>query len=397
MCSGASRPCSNSLSFRQGSAHTCRARQPLRPDELNGSLWVAELNGVRQLSSAIAGLYPGYFALVMATGIVSIAALFEGWMTIAWVLFGINLLAYPLLWALTLARLIRWPRRLLADLLDHRRGPGFFTLVAGTAVFGNQWMLLAEKPAVAIALGGLGAALWVAVTYTFFVAVVVGTSKAGVEEALSGGWLLAAVATQSLAVLATLFAPTLADPSAVLIAAVVLWLLGGMQYLLIIGPIFHRLVFLNMAPETWTPLFWVNSGALSITTLAGARLAASVAMLPFVMDILPFVKAFSLFFWAAATWWIPLLVLIGIWRHVLRRFPLVYIPEYWGLVFPLGMYTVCTFQLVQATGLNGLLPIADTMGAVALIAWAVTFFGLVLQLANWIPNSRPTAQQPEHE
>ena len=264
------------------------------------------------VSSAIATLYPGYFALVMATGIVSIAALFEGWVAIAWVLFGVNVVAYPVLSVLTLLRLIRWPRRLLADLVDHRRGPGFFTLVAGTAVFGNQWVLLAGMPGVALALGALGTVLWVLVTYTFFVAVVVGSSKAGVEEALSGGWLLAAVATQSLAVLATLLAPILPDPSAILVAAVVLWLLGGMQYLLIIGPIFHRLVFLNMAPETWTPLFWVNSGALSITTLAGARLVASAASLPFLTEILPFVKAFSLFFWAAATWWIPLLVLIGI-------------------------------------------------------------------------------------
>ena len=354
---------------------------------------------VRQtrFSSAIAGLYPGYFALVMATGIVSIAALLEGWTPLAWVLFGINVLAYPFLVALTVARLIRWPRRLVADLLDHRRGPGFFTLVAGTAVFGNQWILLAAQPAIGMALGVLGAVLWILVTYTFFVAVVVGSSKAGVEEALSGGWLLAAVATQSLAVLATLFAPTMPDPSAVLIAAVVLWLLGGMQYLLIIGPIFHRLVFLNMAPETWTPLFWVNSGALSITTLAGARLVASAAALPFLTEILPFIKAFSLFFWAAATWWIPLLVLIGVWRHVLRRFPLVYIPEYWGLVFPLGMYTVCTFQLVEATGLNELVAIAYVLGAIALAAWALTFFGLLRQLAHWIPNSRPPTQHPEHK
>jgi tellurite resistance protein TehA-like permease len=213
--------------------------------------------------------------MVMATRIVSIAAVLEGWSAVAWVLFGVNLLAYPILWVLTLLRLIRWPRRLLADLVDHRRGPGFFTLVAGTAVFGNPWVLLASQSSVALGLIGLGAVLWVLVTYTFFVAVVVGSSKAGVAEALSVGWLLAAVATQSLAVLATLLAPSLSDASGILLVALVLWLLGSMQYLLIIGPIFHRLVFLNMAPETSTPLFWINSGAFAITTLAGARLVVS--------------------------------------------------------------------------------------------------------------------------
>jgi tellurite resistance protein TehA-like permease len=333
----------------------------------------------------------------MATGIVSIAVLFEGWPPVAWTLFGVNLLAFPVLVVLTLLRLIRWPRRLLADLVNHRRGPGFFTLVAGTAVFGNQWILLAGQPGVALALGALASILWVLVTYTFFVAVVVGTSKAGVEEALSGGWLLAAVATQSLAVLGTLLAPNVPDASDFLLAAAVLWLLGSMQYLLIIGPIFHRLVFLNMAPETWTPLFWINSGALSITALAGSRLVLSAASLSFLGEVLPFLKGFTLFFWAAATWWIPLLVLIGVWRHVLRRFPLVYIPEYWGLVFPLGMYTVCTFQLVQATGLVSVLPIANAMGAVALLAWALTLFGLLRRLVQWVPNTRPAPQDPQHD
>jgi tellurite resistance protein TehA-like permease len=321
---------------------------------------------------------------------VSIAALFVGWTPVAWALFGVNLLAYPVLWLLTIVRLARWPRRLLADLVDHRRGPGFFTFVASTDVFGNQWVLLANQAGVALALLGLAAILWLLITYTFFVAVVVGSAKAGVEEALSGGWLLAAVATQSVSVLLTLLAPTLPDPSGVLLVATVLWLLGSMQYLLIIGPIFHRLVFLNMAPETWTPLFWINSGALAITTLAGTRLIASAAMLPLLAELQPFLKGFTLFFWSAATWWIPLLVLIGVWRHVLRRYPLTYAPEYWGLVFPLGMYSVCTFQLAQTVALDPLLPIAYVMAAIALVTWGITFFGLLRRLAKWIPHAGST-------
>jgi len=68
----------------------------------------------------------------------------------------------------------------------------------------------------------------------------------------------------------------------------------------------------------------------------------------FLVALLPFLKGFSVFFWATATWWIPMLVTLAIWRHVYKRFRLAYDPLYWGAVFPLGMYTVSTHQLAQA-------------------------------------------------
>ena len=52
--------------------------------------------------------------------------------------------------------------------------------------------------------------------------------------------------------------------------------------------------------------------------------------------------------WATATFWFPLMVAIGVWRHVVRRVPLRYDPSYWAMVFPLGMYGAATFRMRAA-------------------------------------------------
>lgn len=83
-------------------------------------------------------------------------------------------------------------------------------------------------------------------------------------------------------------------------------------------------------------------------------------------------------FWAFATWWVPLLVIMGVWRHVVKRVPLRYDPQFWALVFPLGMYSVATARMIEAVGmpLGNAIPIAAFW--VALAAWAITAVGMIV-------------------
>ena len=108
------------------------------------------------VASAAETLFPGYFALVMATAAVSIASHLLGYAIVARLLVGLNWIFYLSLWGLTLVRLARFPARLLDDLFDHQRAPGFFTLVAGTCVLATQTALVAGGRRLPTRCGGSG-------------------------------------------------------------------------------------------------------------------------------------------------------------------------------------------------------------------------------------------------
>jgi tellurite resistance protein TehA-like permease len=265
---------------------------------------------------------------------------------------------------------------------DHQLGPGFFTAVAGSCILGTQFLLMAHSLAAAVVFLALGTALWIGLTYTIFTALTVKRQKPPLEKGLTGAWLIAVVATQSIAVLAALIAHDWPQPLRLELNffALSMWLWGGMFYIWIISLIFYRYTFFIFSLGDLTPPYWINMGAMAISTLAGAELVQNTPDAPFLASLLPFLKGFTVFYWATGTWWIPILLVLGVWQHLIQRFPFRYDPLHWGAVFPLGMYTVATMQMADALDLPFLAPLPPVVFAAAIVAWALALTGLLREL-----------------
>ncbi|MDD5266539.1 MAG: tellurite resistance/C4-dicarboxylate transporter family protein [Methylococcales bacterium] len=344
----------------------------------------------RRVLAGLADLSPAYFGMVMATGIVSLAAHLLLMPAIAQALFQLNIVVYSALCFLTLLRMACHSRRFFGDMLDHQCGPGFFTTVAGTSILGSQFVVLAADHRAGTALWIVAIMLWIGLTYTIFSGFTIKKHKPTLDKGINGAWLLAVVATQSIAVLSALLAPDISQPYKLEInfLALLMWLWGGMLYIWMMSLIFYRYTFFSLSPGDLSPPYWINMGAMAISTLAGSLLIINAPDAPFLLSMLPFIKGFTIFYWATGTWWIPMLVILFLWRYVYKRFPMKYDPLYWGAVFPLGMYAASTDRMIDAMGFDfiGFLPLVFLY--LGFIAWTAVFAGFTFDLLRRVGVSR---------
>ncbi len=336
-------------------------------------------------------LHPGYFALVMATGIVALAAHLHDLLWIAESLFWLNALFLLCVVAATIARIVRYPHAFLDDLQNHSRAVGHFTSVAAFGVFGAQLVLQQHALNLAIACLIIAGVLWGMTNYGVLAALTVKQHKPDIEHGLNGSWLTSVVATQSVAVLIIFVLsigglPQLRQP--LMFLALIFWLGGGALYLWLISLIFLRYIFIEMSPEELSPPYWINMGAVAISTLTGTLLIEHASMSPVVTEVLFFIKGFTLFFWAICSWWIPMLLVLNVWRYLIRGMPFRYSPLYWDGVFPIGMYAVCTVHLTQVLPLPFLISLSKPVAVIALLAWLMTLIGLIDSL--FLGRSRPS-------
>ena len=318
------------------------------------------------LRPGVRNLYPGYFALVMATGIISRAMRLDGAATLSGALLGIAIAAYLLLAAAYGWRLACYRKEFLADAADPRRAFGLFTFVAGSGVLGARLAGDGHVTATIALLAAAGAG-WLLLSYAVPALLAGGTGARPALEGANGTWFIWVVGTQSIAVAVTALPQPL--PAAATALAVCCWAVGVVLYLVITLTVTIARLSFPVRPEEVTPPYWVFMGATAISVLAGAQILRLVRD-PLLASMRGVVAGTSVVLWAWGTWLIPLLIVLGIWRHLLRRVPLRYEPGLWSIVFPVGMYGVGSRELGASLGVSWLLTLGRYEAWLALAVWA---------------------------
>lgn len=330
---------------------------------------------------------PRYFSLTMATGIVAIALRLNQQTGLSIVFDGLTLLSWLLLFVLYVWRLVRYPRAVLEDLQDPVTTFSFFTFVAATNVCGLI-LLNSGLPTLAAAAWITAFFYWAALMYFSFAALSF-SHPAPTPSIVDGGWLILIVGTQSLVLLGVELAPHLgAFAEAMLVEATLLWCLGMVFYGIFVTLFCYRIFFTRSGTDDFSPLFWVVMGAAAISANAGSSLYLAAPSLVLLEQLKAVILLADLLWWTWASWWIPMLVIFGIWKHGYHSEPLRYTPALWNMVFPMGMYAVATNKLAHAADLSPLLYLSRAMLWIAVMSWVVVTVFLTRQLREQFRSSR---------
>ncbi len=328
-------------------------------------------------TSMIESLHPGNFALVMATGIISIAlgAIDQATLSSFFAIFAV--ISWFTLIALCMLRAALYHKAILIDLTSPRMVFSYFTLVAATDIVGmlamqNGYLLFAYFCWVAAFIS------WCLLLYLAF-SVLTFMSHENNVNIMHGGWLITIVGTQSLVLLGSKIAPTLGQYTHYMIVEIhLLWGLGLALYGIFVTLFCYRIFFLSLKPHELSPLLWVVMGAAAISVNAGNSLLESPVHIEFLALQQPFINGITFMLWSWATWWVPLLVLFGIWKHLVRRVKFEYEPVIWSMVFPLGMYALASEHLGMLADFPPMNWIAKIMIVLALGAWSFSICALAL-------------------
>jgi C4-dicarboxylate transporter/malic acid transport protein len=360
---------------------------PARPATLPATPAAPRRGPLRDLDrpgDAFASLGPNWFASVMGTGIVAVAAAtlpvdwpgLRAFGTVIWLLCAVWLAV------LAVAEVIHWTRHRQAA-LGHARNPvmvqfygappmamltvGTGALLLGPALIGAHAALAID--AVLWPLGtvtGLASAL--AVPYLMI------TRLGATADAPFGGWLMPVVPPMVSAATGALLVPHLPAGQArltMLLACYAMFGLSLIASLMIIPQIWQRLVRHSVGPAVMVPTLWIVLGPLG-QSITAANLLGGVAHLalphPYAVAFAAFGVVYGVPVWGFAALWAALAAALTI-RAARQRLP--FHLTWWSFTFPVGTCVTGTTALALHTGAGALRWAAVALYLALVVAWLV--------------------------
>jgi len=340
---------------------------------------------------SVAELPVGYFAASMAVGVNAIAAEQLGLHGLAVGLWIAAAVAFVVLAALVTVRAVRWTASLVADLTHHATAFSALTAVVAVNLLGVGATTVLDARWLSRLCWIVGIVGWIALTYTALMATIVRRPTPDLTAAINGTWFLLSAATESVVALTVVVAAGRVPSDAEVLVAVGGFGLGVVLYLIVATLVFLRWTLRSADPEELGPPSWIAAGAAAVIVLAGSKLLDSATTSPYLERLAPFVEGMVLTAWATATFWLPVMLAIGVWRRCVHRIPFRYEPELWSMLFPIGTYGAATFAMANATGLHVLDPVPPIFLTVALLGVAVTTGGLIRSLLVAQPAGESTS------
>lgn len=336
--------------------------------------------GVRRLTEL--DLPPDVFAVVMATGIVAIAARDHGYRRLDLVLTAIAVAAFVVLIAGLALRVAARPASAFGEVGDPDVALRLFTFVAACAVLSTRLSGHARTVDAVDAAAAIGWLILVPIATRD----VCSRPRGELRDHAHGAWLLASVATSGLAI-ASADRLVKHNWSGWLVIAAVAWALAIVMYLAVAWLIAWRSVTGPFRPDEVTPDSWILMGALAISTLAGDKMLANGKRLGAWHWLLDIVHPATLVLWILAGVWIPVLLYAEVWRIDHRAGSLQFAGVWWSAVFPLGMYATATYATAVQLRLHPLLTISLVLFWNAFTVWLLIATGWLHSLVRRRPTT----------
>lgn len=244
------------------------------------------LSKMKKKSSQLKNLYPGYFAMTMATGIISIELSMNGLKLMSDFFFVFALITWFIMTFLYSWRLIKFPKTVLENLINPKTTFIFFTFVAATNICG---VLLYQHGmnGLAVVCWFLAFIYWSVLMYFGFASLCF-SHKDREVNIVHGGWLILIVGTQSLVLLGAKIAPEFGEYAPYMMVEIhMLWALGLIFYGIFVTFFCYRIFFMNMQASDYSPLIWVVMGAAAISANAGSNLLLTDPIIPILINLQP--------------------------------------------------------------------------------------------------------------